>query len=53
MIKKLQLYFVKFNNNGTMKNKEYLLNCMIKSTNQRLIIIIIYNKSIFSTNNSI
>ena len=45
------LYFVKFNKDDTILFKEYPNDCIVRSLNQRLIIIIIYNKSIFSTNN--
>lgn len=53
MIKELEPYFVKFNEIKTMKKKEYLLDCTIKGVNRRPVIIIIYNKSIFSANDGI
>lgn len=53
IIKKLKSYFVKFNKNKIIKNNKYLLNCIIKNANQKLIIIIIYNESIFVANDSI
>ena len=52
-MKKLEPYFVKFNKNGTMKDKEYLLDCVIKGANQRLVIVITYNESTFSANDGI
>lgn len=53
MIKELKSYLVKFKKDGIMKNKKYLLDYIRKSANQRLVIIIIYNESIFSTNDGI
>lgn len=53
VIKKLEPYFVEFDKDGTMKNKKYLLDCVIESINRRLVIIIIHDESIFSTNDSI
>lgn len=53
VIKELNPYFIKFNKDKTIKNKKYLLDCIIKGTNQRLVNIIIYNKSIFFINDSI
>lgn len=36
-----------------MKNKKYFLDCIIKTLNQRPVIIITYNESIFFTNDDI
>ena len=44
-------YFVKFFKDGFILEKNYLNNCIVKKLDQRLIIIIIYNKSIFLANN--
>lgn len=52
-IKKLESYLVNFNKDVIIKNKTYLSNCIIKKKNCWLIIMIIYNKNIFLTNNSI
>lgn len=47
-VKQLKLYFIKFKKKRIRKNKKYPLNYIIESVNQRLVIIIIYNKSVFS-----
>lgn len=47
-IKSLLSYFIKFSNNKFMLSKIYLTNCIIRRSNQRFIIMIIYNKNIFS-----
>lgn len=52
-IKKLKLYIIEFEKDDIIKKNIYLLDCIVKSEKQRLIIIIIYNKYLFSTNNSI
>ena len=52
-MKELESYLVEFNKNGIIKAKEYLSNYAIESSNSQLIIVIIYNESIFSANNSI
>lgn len=49
-MKSLLLYLVKFFKDKFMLSKEYPNDCIMSSLDQRLIIIIIYNKSSFSTN---
>lgn len=49
----MKLYIIELNKNDTIKLKIYLFNYIIKDENQYLIIIIIYNKYIFSLNNNI
>lgn len=51
-IKALLHYFVKFREDDTIFPKEYSDNYIFKSSNRQLIIIITYDESIFSTNNS-
>ena len=51
-MKSLFLYLVEFFKDGSMLSKEYLNHCIVGNQNQRLIIIIIYNKSTFFINNS-
>lgn len=48
----LLLYFVKDNKDSTILPKKYPDNCTIGGLNWQPIIMIIYNKSLFSTNNS-
>lgn len=50
---KLNLYIVEFEKDYTMKSKIYPTNYIIKRDKWQLIIIIIQNKYIFSTNNRI
>lgn len=52
MIKTLLLYFVEFKKDGTILPKEYLDDYIVEDLNEQPIIIIIHDKSIFSTNNS-
>lgn len=52
-MKKLEPYLFKFNEDGTIKDKKYSLDCVIKNANWRLVIIIIYDKSNFFANNNI
>ena len=53
VIKKLEPYFVGFNKDETIKDKEYLHDYIIENANRRLVIIITHDKSIISTNNNI
>lgn len=52
-MKKFKLYLVKFNKDDVIKTKIYLSNYIIKQENWCSIIIFIYNKYIFSINDSI
>ena len=51
-MKLLLPYFVEFQDNGTILLKEYPKNCAVGGPNQRPIIMITYDESIFSANNS-
>lgn len=51
-IKSVLLYLVKFSDDESMLFKKCPNNCKMGGLNQRLIIIITYDKSPFSTNNS-
>lgn len=54
-LNKINLFFPdfeEFSKDVLIISKKYLNICIINILNQRVIIIIIYNKSIFSTNNS-
>lgn len=51
-IKLLLLYLVEFSKNRSILLKKYPNDYIVGSANQISIIMIIYNKSIFSTNNS-
>lgn len=50
-IKSLLSYFVDFFKDGIIILKKYPNNCILESSDQRPIIMIIYSKSIFFTNN--
>lgn len=50
-IKLLLSYFIKFSDNKSMLLKIYLENYTIDGPNQKPFIMIIYDKSIFFTNN--
>lgn len=53
-IEDLKFYIIKFEKNNKMKPKTYYLSdCVIRSNNWQLTIIIINNKYIFFANNSI
>lgn len=52
-IEKLNLYLVEFNKNNAMKDKTYPFDCVASGKNCQLVIVITYNKCIFSTNNGI
>lgn len=52
-IEKLKLYIVKFNKNNGIKIKNYLVNCVVKDKKYCLIIIITYDKYIFSINDRV
>lgn len=51
-MKVLLPYFIKFKKNGTILPKKYLKDYVVRGSDGQLIIMIIYDKSIFSTNNS-
>lgn len=44
-------YFVQFSENGSMLSKVYPQNCAVKKMDEKLIIMITYNKKIFLANN--
>lgn len=48
-MKSLLSYFAKFFEDDAIVPKEYLDNCVVKGPDWRLIIMIIYDKSTFST----
>lgn len=52
-MEKLKPYMVEFKKNGALKKKIYLSDCTVHGPNCYPIIVITYDKSIFSTNNSI
>lgn len=52
-IKELKLYLVEFEEDGTIKAKNYLLYCKVSSENCQLIIEIIYDKCTFLSSNGI
>lgn len=52
-IDKLNLFLIEFNEDGTIRSKVYLLNCIIKDKNSQPIIIITHDKYIFFANNRI
>lgn len=49
-IKNLSPYIVDFNADGSMKEKKYPPDCVIGRFNQRPIIVITHDESIFSAN---
>ena len=53
IIENLKLQLIKFEENESIKIKEYLNNYIMEKNKYYLVIIIIYNKYIFSTNNRI
>lgn len=53
MTKELEPYLIKFNEDGTIKAKEYPSDYTIRSLNRQEVIIIIYDDSTFLANNSI
>ena len=52
-MKELEPYLVKFEEDGIMKAKNYLSDCKVESNKYQSIIVIIYNKSMFLSNNGI
>lgn len=46
----LLFYLVKFSENNSILEKNYPNDCIVKKLDQRSIIMIIYNKSIFLAN---
>lgn len=53
MIKNLELYLVQFKKNKSIKIPKYLNNCGMRGDKYYFIIIITYNKCMFSINNRI
>lgn len=51
VMKLLLLYFMRFKKDSKIFTKKYLIDYTIRKLNWQQIIIIIYNKRIFSTNN--
>ena len=52
-IKELKRCLIKLNENGIMKNKMYLLNCIVKRGNCQPVIVITDNEYTFLANDSI
>lgn len=52
-LEELKPYIIKFKKDSKIKPKIYSANCIIGKDKQQLIIVIIYNKYIFSANNEI
>ena len=52
-MKKMEPYLVEFRKNGTMKDKNYILDCAVEGENCWPIIVIIYDKCIFLVNDGI
>lgn len=52
-IKKLNLFLVEFNKDGTIKPKIYFFNCIVENEDFWPIIVITYNKYIYLANNRI
>lgn len=52
-MKKLKPYLVKFNKDGIMKKNNYPINCIVNNCNCQLVIVIIYDKYIFFTDDRI
>lgn len=52
-IKELKSYVVEFNKDGSMKPNVYPLDFAVKDKNQRSIMVITYDKYIFSTNDDL
>lgn len=53
LLKELKPYLVKCNKDGIRKDKKYLLDHVIKDTDQRSLFIMTHDKSIFSANDGI
>lgn len=53
IMKNLKLYLIKFEEDRSMKTKNYLDNCTIGNNICQLVIIITYDKYIFFINNEI
>ena len=51
-MKTLLLYFIKFKEDNTILPKDYPNNCIVRAFNWQPIIMITYDKSTFSANNS-
>ena len=49
----MELYLIKFREDGIIKEKDYSLDCIVGGKNHQPIIVITHNECIFSTNNSI
>lgn len=53
IIKNLESYLIEFKKDKSIKTKNYLNNCIVKEDIYCFIIVIIYNKYTFFTNNKI
>ena len=53
VMKQLEPYLVEFNEDGTMKAKEYPFDCAIRGANRQPVIIITHDESTFSANDGI
>lgn len=52
-IKKMELYFIEFREDKTIKERDYLLDCAVEGENCQPIIVITHKKCTFSANNGI
>lgn len=52
-IEELKLYIIEFKKNGAIKNNIYLSNYVVYDNDYHQIIMIIYNKCLFSANDTI
>ena len=52
-MKELKPYIVKFNKNGTIKSKVYLVDCIERGNNRQSDIVITHDKCTFSASNRI
>lgn len=53
MMKEMEPYLVEFKEDGTMKDKNYPLDCAVGGKNRRPIIVITYDECTFSANGGI
>lgn len=53
MIKEMEPYFIEFREDDVMKDKNYLLDYIVKGENCRPIIVITHNEYIFLANDGI
>ena len=53
IMKELELYLIEFEEDSTMKTKNYLSNCKVGGDKRQPIIVITYDKCTFSSNHGI